>query len=73
MTDNSPRISEMLNAILVEPNRELRAAMSRALYAAMNEPEPEPEPRGDDTVARIVQREISGYFKALRTWKENRS
>ena len=69
MTDNSPRINEMLQAILAEPNRELRAAMSRALYAAMNEP----EPRGDDTLASIVQREISGYFKALRIWKENRS
>jgi len=66
MTDNSALFEEMLRAILAEPNREIRAAMSRALHNAMNDPEPEKAIRGDTTIDKIVQKEMLAYLGALK-------
>jgi len=69
MTDKRALLEEMLKAIKNEPDRELRAAMSRALHNAMNDPEAPAPVIGDTTLDKIVVRDMQAYMKILKLEK----
>jgi hypothetical protein len=53
---------EIITAIQSEPNRNLRASMTRTLHAVMMEPE---APRSDYEIACNVEKEINAYMDMM--------